>query len=197
MKVAVLRCVLIFLLHMPYFLVMHLQIAWNTGIAEVDLPIDVKLRNIEETRRAKTAFEQSQKSRADRYHSNNLNTADGNSGNPNASAVVGSFTANYSHHSREYASKMRQREMTRQKEGGWTNKDGTVTHREPQLPTVPVPDANKPSVLQGDASSSGKTSDSSTSGQHQQRSGAGYRRGKDGSSDDKVYERFKKRTRRF
>jgi Hepatocellular carcinoma-associated antigen 59 len=175
------------------------QIAWNTGIAEVDLPIDVKLKNIEETRRAKTAFEQSQKHRADRYHSNNLNTADGNSGNPNASAVVGSFTANYSHHSREYATKMRQREMTRQKEGGWTNKDGTVTHHTPQLPTVPVPDANKPSALQqGDSSSSGKAGDGTSGGQqHQPRSGNGYRKGKDGSSDDKVYERFKKRTRRF
>ena len=142
------------------------------------MPIHVKMKNIEETKRAKQLFEKTHRYRGGHHHHHNENDS-----TAEASVVVGSFTANYSHHSKEYAIKMRNREMSRQKEFSVQNgKDPT-----PAAPTVPKPDENRVSIL-----AKGEETATASGAPHPHR-----QRVTDASSDDKFYERFKKRTRRF
>ncbi|KAG5192338.1 hypothetical protein JKP88DRAFT_266220 [Tribonema minus] len=152
------------------------QIAWNTGIAEVDLPIDVKMRNIEATKAARAAF--IARTRRGGGGGGGGGAARGDEAAEAPSELIGSFTANYSHHSKEYAAKMREREMARQKEMA-------VAAGGPAAAVVMAPTAA--GVGEGAGGDRGKEG----GGQ------GGNRRTKDFSNDDKVYERFKKRTRRF
>lgn len=48
------------------------MLAWNTGIAEVALPIEFKMRNIEETEKAKKALEEAKKVRTVRSNAENV-----------------------------------------------------------------------------------------------------------------------------
>ncbi|CAN0304506.1 unnamed protein product, partial [Discosporangium mesarthrocarpum] len=70
------------------------QIAWNTGLAEIALPIEFKLRNMEATHVARQKMER-QKELKRRSQAGQ------------SSSVVGSLTANYSHHQKEWAINMR------------------------------------------------------------------------------------------
>ncbi|CAM9929096.1 unnamed protein product [Choristocarpus tenellus] len=69
------------------------QIAWNTGLAEIALPIEFKLRNMEATQAAREKLEKQREARR--------------KGPGQSSSLVGSLTANYSHHQREWALNMR------------------------------------------------------------------------------------------
>lgn len=69
-------------------------IAYSTGIAEVALPMEFKLKNIEATERARLQHEQEQQQR----------------GNKPQEEVIGNLTHNYHHHRKEYAIEMRAKE---------------------------------------------------------------------------------------
>ena len=72
--------------------------AWNTGIAEVELPIEFKLKNIEETEKMKS-----------RQMSGSGNAYGGRGGanKYRGMSTVGNMTANYNHHRKEWAQMMR------------------------------------------------------------------------------------------
>ncbi|CAN0167003.1 unnamed protein product, partial [Ectocarpus sp. 4 AP-2014] len=69
------------------------QIAWNTGLAEIALPIEFKLKNMEDTLAARDKMESVRAARRN---------APGAS-----SSLSGSLTANYSHHQKEWALQIR------------------------------------------------------------------------------------------
>ncbi|CAM9593459.1 unnamed protein product, partial [Ectocarpus fasciculatus] len=69
------------------------QIAWNTGLAEIALPIEFKLKNMEDTLAARDKMESVRAARRN---------APGAS-----SSLSGSLTANYSHHQKEWAMQIR------------------------------------------------------------------------------------------
>eukprot|EP00752_Nemacystus_decipiens_P012937 g11450.t1 len=69
------------------------QIAWNTGLAEIALPIEFKLKNMEDTLAARDKMESVRAARRN---------APGAS-----SSLEGSLTANYSHHQKEWALQIR------------------------------------------------------------------------------------------
>ncbi|CAN0095546.1 unnamed protein product, partial [Hapterophycus canaliculatus] len=69
------------------------QIAWNTGLAEIALPIEFKLKNMEDTLAARNKMDSVRAARRN---------APGAS-----SSLSGSLTANYSHHQKEWAMQIR------------------------------------------------------------------------------------------
>jgi len=90
-------------------------LAWNTGIAEVEMPVESKMQNIEETEKARRTYMMSIGSGRGRFSSalpegvkSGRVLGQGMLGNNVVSG--GNFTANYSHHRREYALMMRARE---------------------------------------------------------------------------------------
>jgi len=76
---------------------------WAAGITEIPLPISVKLRNIEETERAKAKLLSGKKDE-DNKKSKKRRGRDGD---------VGNFNSNFNRHQRDYAERMREKRKMR------------------------------------------------------------------------------------
>lgn len=148
----------------------------GSGLAEVALPVDFKLANIEETERARRAFlEQRQREYAERRN-----------GGAAAALAPGSFSANFKHHQREWAVNLKSQAHKRRGDdrgdAGGGGGGGVDKPNAAPTPLNPFAAPKAPTARAG-------------AGQRAGRGGGGGGRGRM-SSDDAVMDRFRKRMRR-